>query len=105
MKNHVKVYIDGCIKEPCILVQNTTKKIEITFTPTENITSLTNKVKAKVYFIMLPFNGVDGTDACDNILNVESSDHGCTLMNGKDYIYQRNIFIRKEYPRVSFLLK
>lgn len=69
--------------------------------PNEDVESLTNAVSAAVLSVPLPFVGVDGTSACDNVYNADGTPAGCSLKKGVEYHYKREFPILPIYPTVS----
>lgn len=72
--------------------------------PNRTIQKLTNEVSAILFNVPLPFVGVDGTDACENIYNTDGSKAGCPLKKGVEYIYRNSFPILAFYPRVIFYI-
>lgn len=97
-----QISISGCDKPTCSLKQGTKAVIKIKLLPNRSIQTLTNEVSALLFNIPLPFVGVDGTNACDNIYNADGSKAGCPLQEGVEYTYENSFDILSIYPRVSF---
>lgn len=97
-----QISISGCDQPVCTLKQGTTTVIEIKLVPNKDIQTLTNSVQALLFNVPLPFVGVDGTDACDNIYNADGSKASCPLQQGVEYKYKNSFDILSFYPRVSF---
>lgn len=97
-----QINISGCDKPECLLKQGTTAVIEIKLVPNRDINTLTNDVHAILFGVPLPFVGVDGTNACDNIYNTDGSKAGCPLLKGNEYMYRNSFDILPIYPRVGF---
>ncbi|XP_046663512.1 ecdysteroid-regulated 16 kDa protein-like [Homalodisca vitripennis] len=98
------VDISACEKAPCILRKGTTASIQIKFTPDRDISQLRNRVYAVLVGIPLPFIGVDGSDSCPNIQNVDGSPAGCPLKAGTEYVYKNSFDVLSVYPNVSPLV-
>ncbi|KOX78887.1 hypothetical protein WN51_08646 [Melipona quadrifasciata] len=95
------VKISGCDVPPCKLRRRTKASIEYKFTPDEDAENIVNNVSASIFSVPLPFVGVDGTTACDNIFNLDGTSAGCSLKKGVDYIYKREFPVLQIYPTVS----
>ena len=57
-------------------------------------------VHATILGLPLPFIGVDGGNACDNIYTLENKKVGCPLKAGTMYIYKNEFPIQSFYPTV-----
>ncbi|XP_011170763.1 ecdysteroid-regulated 16 kDa protein [Solenopsis invicta] len=99
-----QISVSGCDVPECQLKQGTKATIEIKLLPNREIKSVTNAVSALLFNVPLPFVGVDGTDACENIYNVDGSKNGCPLKPGTEYIYRNSFPILSLYPRVSLVV-
>lgn len=99
-EDSTQISVSGCDKPECLLKQGTTAVIEIKLVPNKEISSLINDVSALLFGVPLPFVGVDGTNACDNIYNVDGSKTGCPLKPGVEYLYRNSFPILPIYPRV-----
>jgi len=95
-----QISVSGCDKPTCKLKQGTTIVIEIKLVPNKDIETLFNEVSALLFNVPLPFVGVDGTNACDNIYNVDGSKAGCPLKKGVEYLYRNSFPVLMIYPRV-----
>jgi Niemann-Pick C2 protein len=82
------------------LKQGTTVTIQIKLVPSRTVNSLVNDVSALLFNVPLPFVGVDGTNACDNIYKPDGSKAGCPLQQGVEYIYKNSFDVLPIYPRV-----
>lgn len=70
----------------------------------KDIEKVSNNVFANIVGVPFPFIGVDGTDACSNIYDVDGTTKvGCPLKAGKEYHYKNNIDVLEIYPRVRIL--
>ncbi|KAJ8968431.1 hypothetical protein NQ317_011898 [Molorchus minor] len=66
------------------------------------VTKLVNTVNANILGVPFPFVGVDGEDACKDIYNEEGTTNvGCNLKAGKEYVYKSSIEVLKIYPRLG----
>jgi len=74
--------------------------IQIKLVPSRTVNSLVNDVSALLFNVPLPFVGVDGTNACDNIYKPDGSKAGCPLQQGVEYIYKNSFDVLPIYPRV-----
>ena len=99
-----RVRISGCNKPPCKLRRRAKYSIEQNFVPQEDTTVLTNAVQAAILGVPLPFVGVDGTSACDNVFNLDGTVAGCSLKKGTEYLYRREFPILSVYPTVSMVI-
>ena len=95
------VKITGCDVPPCKLKRRTKAAVEQKFVPSEDVENVVNSVSAAVVGVPLPFIGVDGTSACDNIFKVDGTPAGCSLKKGVEYIYKREFPVLQIYPTVS----
>ncbi|XP_071562223.1 ecdysteroid-regulated 16 kDa protein [Temnothorax nylanderi] len=100
-----QISVSGCDNPECSLKQGTDAVIEIKLSPNEDIQTLTNDVHAILFNVPLPFVGVDGTNACDNIFNADGSKAGCPLKKGVQYIYRNSFPVLTIYPRVSLIVR
>lgn len=101
-EDETQIRVSDCDNPDCILRQGTTAVIEIKLVPNRDIQNLTNDVHALLLNLPLPFVGVDGTNACDNIYNVDGSKNGCPLKKGVEYLYRNSFPVLSIYPRVIF---
>ncbi|XP_012526691.1 NPC intracellular cholesterol transporter 2 homolog a [Monomorium pharaonis] len=99
-----QISISGCDKPECPLKQGTTINVDIKLVPNREIKSLTNAVNAILFGVPLPFVGVDGTNACDNIYNPDGSKAGCPLKPNVEYLYKINFPVLSIYPRVALIV-
>ncbi|XP_031846613.1 Niemann-Pick type C-2b [Nomia melanderi] len=99
-----QIKISGCDKPPCKLKRGTKGTVEQKFVPNKDIESVTNSVSAAVLSVPLPFVGVDGTSACENIFNADGTPAGCSLKKGVDYYYKREFPILPIYPTISMVI-
>lgn len=95
-----QVEITNCEKAPCKLKRRTRVAIEQRFVPDHDIRSLTTSVHAAIVGVSLPFIGVDGSDACNNIYSTDNTKVGCPLTAGTEYIYKNEFPILDFYPKV-----
>lgn len=103
-EDSTQISVTNCDKPTCMLKQGTTVSIEIKLLPNKNIESLVNEVNAILFNVPLPFVGVDGTNACDNIYNPDGSKAGCPLKEGVEYIYKNSFPVLAFYPRVALVV-
>ncbi|KYM84866.1 Ecdysteroid-regulated 16 kDa protein [Atta colombica] len=96
-----QIKISNCDKPECLLKQGSTVNIEMKLVPNRDIQSLTNNVQGIINILPIPFIGVDGTNACDNIYNTDGNKIGCPLKKGEQYIYKNSFPILSIYPRIS----
>lgn len=96
-----QVKITGCDVPPCKLKRRTKASVEQKFVPKQDVESLVNSVNAAVLGVPLPFVGVDGTSACDNIYNLDGTPAGCSLKKDIEYIYKREFPVLQIYPTVK----
>ncbi|EFN81342.1 Epididymal secretory protein E1 [Harpegnathos saltator] len=101
LKDGVQVAVSDCDKPVCQLKQGTTVTIQIKFKPKKQIQRMDNAVSAIIFNVPLPFVGVDGTNACDNIYNADGSKAGCPLQEGVEYTYKNSFDVLAFYPKVS----
>ncbi|XP_012346265.1 NPC intracellular cholesterol transporter 2 homolog a [Apis florea] len=96
-----QVRITGCDVPPCKLKRRTKASVEQKFVPSKDVASLVNSVNAAVLGVPLPFVGVDGTSACDNIYNLDGTPAGCSLKKDVEYLYKREFPVLQIYPTVK----
>ncbi|XP_015585215.1 NPC intracellular cholesterol transporter 2 homolog a [Cephus cinctus] len=99
-----QVQITGCNSPPCKLKKRTKIGIEQKFVPNRDVQTLTTSVHATILGIPLPFVGVDGANACQNIFNADGSKSSCPLKKGTPYIYKNEFPILELYPKVSLVV-
>jgi len=99
-----QVDITNCDKPPCKLKKRTRVAIEQKFVPDHDIRSLTTSVHAAIVGVSLPFIGVDGSNACNNIFSVDNIKVGCPLKAGTEYIYKNEFPILDLYPKISLVV-
>ncbi|PBC26578.1 NPC intracellular cholesterol transporter 2 homolog a [Apis cerana] len=99
-----QVKITGCDVPPCKLKRRTKASVEQKFVPKQDVESLVNSVNAAVLGVPLPFVGVDGTSACDNIYNLDGTPAGCSLKKDIEYIYKREFPVLQIYPTISMVI-
>ncbi|EGI59874.1 PREDICTED: protein NPC2 homolog [Acromyrmex echinatior] len=100
-----QIKISNCDKPECLLKQGSTVNIEMKLVPNRDIKSLTNNVQGIISGIPIPFIGVDGTNACDNIYNADGSKAGCPLKKNEQYMYKNSFPILSIYPRISVIVR
>lgn len=65
---------------------------------------LTTHVNAVILGVPLPFVGVDGTSACDNLyLEDGTTKTNCPLNSGQKYVYKNTIDVLPVYPTIGAL--
>lgn len=97
-----QISVSNCERPTCNLKQGTTATITIRLVPNRTIQTLTNAVSALLFNVPLPFVGVDGTNACDNIYKSDGvTKVGCPLETGEEYLYINSFDVLPIYPRVS----
>ncbi|XP_059610655.1 ecdysteroid-regulated 16 kDa protein-like [Phlebotomus argentipes] len=100
-----EVSISNCDKPPCKLRRKTDVTIEQKLTPEKDIDSLTTAVHAEILNLPLPFIGVDGTSACENIFEEDgTTKSGCPLKAGKNYVYKNSFKVYDFYPKTSLVV-
>lgn len=98
--------LSTCEKGTCRLQRNTSAKIEIKFTPEKDLKTLETSVYAIVAEIPLPFIGVDGTSACDNLFKADGKTKAsCPLKAGEEYIYRNEFPILEIYPKLTLKVR
>ncbi|KYN27159.1 Ecdysteroid-regulated 16 kDa protein [Trachymyrmex cornetzi] len=95
-----QISISDCDKPECPLKQGSTIGIRMKLVPNRDIQTLTNNVRGLIGGIPIPFIGVDGSNACDNIYNADGSKAGCPLKKGEQYEYKNSFPILSVYPRI-----
>ncbi|XP_076233862.1 Niemann-Pick type C-2b [Calliopsis andreniformis] len=99
-----QVKISGCEVPPCLLKRRTKASVEQKFVPERDTENLKNSVNAAVLGVPLPFVGVDGTSACNNIFHTDQTPAGCSLKKGVEYIYKREFPVLQIYPTISMVI-
>ncbi|XP_017788662.1 PREDICTED: ecdysteroid-regulated 16 kDa protein [Habropoda laboriosa] len=99
-----RVRISGCSVPPCKLKRRTKASVEQKFVPDQDCDNIVNSVNAAVLGVPLPFVGVDGTSACENLFNADGTSAGCTLKKGVEYTYKREFPILQIYPTISMVI-
>ncbi|KOC66690.1 hypothetical protein WH47_00899 [Habropoda laboriosa] len=99
-----RVRISGCSVPPCKLKRRTKASVEQKFVPDQDCDNIVNSVNAAVLGVPLPFVGVDGTSACENLFNADGTSAGCTLKKGVEYTYKREFPILQIYPTVRIFV-
>ncbi|XP_018313933.1 protein NPC2 homolog isoform X2 [Mycetomoellerius zeteki] len=95
-----QINISDCDKPVCSLKQGSTVTIEMKLVPNREIHSLITNVNGIISGVPLPFIGVDGANACDNIYNADGSKAGCPLKKDEQYVYRNSFPILSIYPRI-----
>lgn len=55
--------------------------------------------------LSLPFPGVDGTSACNNIYDETGKNKvSCPLLKGKTYIYRNSFKVLELYPKIQLIV-
>lgn len=52
----------------------------------------------------VPFIGVDGKSACDNLFDESGKKAGCPLQKGKTYIYKNAFDVLPAYPKIQLVV-
>lgn len=68
------------------------------------VKTLTTNVNAVINNLPVPFIGVDGQSACNNMFDEEGNKVSCPLMKGKTYIYKNAFPVLEIYPKLQFLV-
>ncbi|KAK2575513.1 hypothetical protein KPH14_011234 [Odynerus spinipes] len=95
-----QVKISDCDTPPCLLKKKTRVSIEQKFTLEKDVNNMMTSVSAVLFGVPLPFVGVDGTNACDNIYDKDGRKVQCPLKKGETYIYRNDFPILEIYPKV-----
>lgn len=75
------------------------------FTPDTDVEKLTTKVHAVILNIPLPFIGVDGTSACENVFAEDGTTKvGCPLKAGTPYVYKNSFPVEEYYPPANLIV-
>lgn len=86
---------------PCKLKRRSRPSVEEKFIADRDTRNVMTSVNAAVLGVPLPFVGVDGTSACENIFNLDGTAAGCSLKKGVEYIYKKDFPVLQIYPTVS----
>jgi len=105
-----RIHVDPCGEQRCDLVKGTNTTVTFRFKTKKVINDLINDVFAKLGPLPLPFIGIHGASACNNIVHAEdNSPAKCPLEANKEYIYVNAFFMESFYPvttiRVYWALK
>lgn len=69
-----------------------------------DVKELTTSVSAIIFNVPLPFIGVDGTSACNNIfLEDGKTKSACPLKAGENYVYRNSFEVLPAYPVIPSL--
>ncbi|XP_012269637.2 NPC intracellular cholesterol transporter 2 homolog a-like isoform X2 [Athalia rosae] len=98
------VTITGCTDPPCILRRKTSIGINQRFTPYRDVKTLTTTVFANILGLNVPFVGVNGSNACNLIFNMDGTKATCPLQKGKEYMYKNSFPVREIYPRIPVVV-
>lgn len=99
-----EVSISNCKKGRCRLRKNTKVEIELKFTPDHDVNKLRTSVNAIIVGVPLPFIGVDGTSACNNLfLEDGETKTKCPLKAGTNYVYKNSFDVLSIYPSLPSL--
>lgn len=70
------------------------------------VNELSTYAKGKIMGSWLPFDGVHGTNACQNIYLEDSvTKADCPLKAGQIYWYKNKFHVRPEYPSISLTVR
>lgn len=84
--------------------KNTKVEIELKFTPDHDVKQLRTTVNAIIVGVPLPFIGVDGTSACENIFMADGETKTkCPLKAGTEYVYKNSFDVLPIYPSLPSL--
>lgn len=98
------VSISKCAKGRCRLRKKTKVTIEMKLNPDHDVKQLTTRVGAIILGIPLPFIGVDGTSACNNIYTEDGTQKvKCPLKAGEKYLYKNSFDVLSIYPTLPEL--
>lgn len=99
-----EVSISSCKKGRCRLRKKTKVSIEMKLNPDHDVKQLTTRVEAVILGIPLPFVGVDGTSACNNIYTEDGTHKTkCPLKAGEKYLYKNSFDVLPIYPTIPDL--
>ncbi|KAF5292924.1 hypothetical protein FQA39_LY13804 [Lamprigera yunnana] len=95
----LKVRVEDCKTPPCKLKKGKSVLIEFRFTTDRAVNSIKNEASAVLAGVPLPFLGVDGTPACENMFESDGNTKAsCSLKAGKEYVYRNVINVSLLYP-------
>lgn len=67
---------------------------------------MTTTVSADIFGVQVPFIGVDGTSACENIyLEDGATKTKCPLTAGQTYVYNKKFPILELYPKLNLVVR
>lgn len=100
-----EVTISSCKNGRCRFRKRTKVSIEMKLNPEHDVKQLTTRVEAIILGIPLPFIGVDGTSACNNIYTEDGTEKTkCPLKAGEKYLYKNAFDVLPIYPSVPDLV-
>lgn len=98
------VSISNCKKGRCRLRKRTKVSIEMKLSPDHDVKKLTTNVAAIILGVPLPFIGVDGTSACNNVYTEDGKEKTkCPLKAGQKYVYKNSFDVLPVYPSIPDL--
>lgn len=84
--------------------KKTKVSIEMKLNPDHDVKQLTTSVEAVILGVPLPFIGVDGTSACNNIYTEDGTQKTkCPLKAGQKYLYKNAFDVLPFYPSIPDL--
>ncbi|XP_015109258.1 ecdysteroid-regulated 16 kDa protein [Diachasma alloeum] len=103
LDNIKSITITNCEEPPCELKRGTRVELVQKFVPNEDVDRLTTSVSATILGVRLPFIGVDGSDACQNVYDADGK-VGCPLKAGTEYYYKNGFPVLEIYPKVKLVV-
>lgn len=99
-----EVTISNCKKGRCRLRKNTRVTIEMKLQPDHDVESLRTNVNAIVLGVPLPFVGVDGKSAKNNLFLEDGETKALfPLKAGTKYVYKNSFPVESFYPTIPSL--
>ncbi|CRL07140.1 CLUMA_CG020135, isoform A [Clunio marinus] len=100
-----EVDVSNCAGGICRLKRRTKATITLKIKPDRDIKDLTTSVQASIGQFYVPFVGVDGTTACNNIFDESGKKTSCPLRKGQTYIYKNSFDVLELYPRIQLVVR
>jgi hypothetical protein len=68
------------------------------------VKTLNTNVEANINGIQIPWIGVDGVSACNNIFDENGDKVSCPLKQGQRYTYRNKFDVLAVYPRIQTIV-
>lgn len=77
--------------------------MSVLFIPDHDVKKLITNVNGIILGVPLPFVGMDGTSACNNLYLEDGTKTQCPLKKGQKYLYRNTIDVLPIYPTIAAL--